>query len=229
MSITRIAGLVAGLGENGGTSAALNTTGADAIVLAVAYDSSVNPTASAISDAKSNTYTSLTQREQGGPAVQLYYCLAPVVGSGHTFTVTLNASYAAIGVLALAGVKASSAFDAENGGVTTGSQTTVQPGSISPAEDNEILVSGLAIGGVRGISIDGGYTIEGTADLVSGSSFGVSLAYLIQTNKGASNPTWTADLLIMMAAGSACFKAAASSPTIPTHLLMTRSIGLSLF
>src|SRR5690242_7960475 len=70
---------------------AVNSTGADLIVLAVSYYGPDGPPSS-ITDNKSNTWTALTQQEGASGGVRMYYCQAPTVGSGHVFTVGIYGS-----------------------------------------------------------------------------------------------------------------------------------------
>lgn len=182
MAFAIVAHTVAG-SPNGAnvTTSAINTTGADLIVIAVAtFGGLIDP-----SDNKSNTYTALTgQGGGGGYGVQLFYLHAPTVGSGHTFSVSAS-SFQAICVIALSG-SAASPFDQESG-----SAGSVQPGSITPAEDNEILITCLTTSDAGAQTIDGGFTTDGTYQAGStGNNVGLAVAYLIQTTATAKNPSW---------------------------------------
>lgn len=179
-----VAGVNAGGDSSTVTTAAINTTGANLIVVtAVFYAPGGSLT---LTDSKGNTWTALTRRDSGsGVGSTLYYCFNPTVGSGHTFTGTNN--YPLLGVLSFSGAD-TSPFDVEAG--TTGSGSTIQPGSVTPSTANNIIVSGVGAGMTSGaISIDGSFT-EPNAEAV-GAAFQVSCAYLIQTSATAQNPTWT--------------------------------------
>lgn len=207
MAFSLIAHVEASLGVNGGTTGAIDTTGASFLVASVAwYSLGTGPT---VTDSKSNTWSSLTTYSAAGIANRLWYCIPSSVGSGHTFTGTGSGSYSSMQVLAFSG-QAVSPFDVENG-ATVGS-TTIQPGSITPSEDNELVVVGLAHenNGGSAVSIDGGFTAYKSA-YSGGTSEGGGIAYLIQTTAAAANPTWNIGSSAVMAATIACFKAAAGA------------------
>jgi hypothetical protein len=213
--------LIASVGQagspNGTTTGAIDTSGANLIVLAPAYYA---PGAGlAISDSKANTWTALTER---GARMRFYYCLNPTVGAGHTFTVSGTGVYGSMTAAAFSGA-AASPFDLENGAASV-SGTTLQPGSITPSEGNELVISagGDAMDGTP--TPDGGFTVVARAAFSGGVCFGSHLAYLVQTSAVAANPTWTytpigtgPEYVAMIAS----FKAAASGGSAPW--LYTRS------
>lgn len=195
----------AALGVNGGTTGSIDTSGASFLVLSVGWY--VGGTAPTISDSKSNTWTALTQQSWGGvSANRLYYCASPSVGSGHTFTASGSSSYSSMCVLAFSGSHATP-YDQENGSGAT--SATIQPGSITPPEDNCLVVSGVCPSDSSGaIAINGGFT-EYDIPWVIGVNEGCGIGYLIQTTATAANPTWTMDASSFVTATSATFKAAA--------------------
>lgn len=172
------------------TTSAIDTTGCDFLVVAVGYFSAI-----VLSDSKTNSWSALTVKTNvdGNNSVVLYYCAAPIVGTGHTFTLTGLVSFGSIAVQGFRGVKAASPFDKENGATVTGA-TTLQPGNVAPVEDNELLVTAYTESVVGTLSINSGFTITDQTAVGSGAHFGVALAYLIN---GAGtlgvnvNPTWT--------------------------------------
>lgn len=196
-----------GLGPSGGTTTGIDTTGADLIVV---YVSSThfgsNPS---LSDSKGNTWTALTRYSDSGGDVSIkgFYCVAPSVGSGHTFTVSGSYMYASIAVVGLVGAKATSPFDQEAGSAASG--TSLSPGSVTPSEGNEIVLSALNVNPAATASIDGGFTVLGYKALVGGSSLGIALAYLIQTSATAANPAWSWTGSQTSVGCSSTFKAAA--------------------
>jgi hypothetical protein len=198
----------AGANAGGDTSiVTIDTTGADLLVASGNYFTSSG--AGTLTDGYSNTWTALTPRDTGGGVGgtnQMYYCLNPVVGSGHSFTWARPSIFGSLAVSAYHGVKLTSAFDLENG-ASSASATTLQPGSITPSEDNEVLVTSLLnIGTFSTPSIDSGFTIRAYAS-GGGSYFDVAIADLIQSSAGAANPTWTSTASSQrMAAEIASFK-----------------------
>lgn len=174
------------------TTNAADTTGANftALVLTSTSDGAGGP-----SDNKSNTWNALTaELVGGGERVILYYAINPTVGTGHTFTFTPSSgSLPSICALAFSVVDTTTPFDAENaGGNSFGS--TVQPGSVTPGQNDSLIIQGLAFNVTGTLAINESYvhTGDGT-DYIdrAGNMMGLAAAYLIQTTAGATNPTWT--------------------------------------
>lgn len=197
------------------TTDAINTTGANLIVIAVASDNGTTPT-----DSKSNTYTLCNDRVQGFSELAMFYAFAPTVGAGHTFTQTQT--YGAMFVLAFSGATASplDALDVDNG---TAAGASLSPGSGTPAEANEVVVTGINIGGANlSITVDGGFTAL-TIPGVSGVNYGGGIAYLIQTSAAAASPTWSWTGVNEAAAAMNAFKdtPSAAGPGFPSRRTLT--------
>lgn len=186
MAYTFIGNVSANAGGSGNaTTGALDTTGANLIVIGLGYW--VGATSPSVSDSKGNAWTPLTAEAGGGggAVIRLFYCLNPTVGAGHTFSSTGTNLYAGINVLAFSG---GLAYDQEGAGGNGASP--IQPGSITPTNDNELILTALTYNAITvSPTIDGGYTNYYGAP--GGGAVGVSFAYLIQTAKAATNPTWT--------------------------------------
>lgn len=201
---TPVASLVEGLGTNGGTSSSINTTGANFLVLAVSYGISVI----SVSDSKSNTWTPLTEYGTVSTAFnRIYYVENPTVGSGHTFTVTGTNTFPGVAVDAWAGALTSSVFDQQNGNANAASVTSIQPGSVTPGSNDQLVVTTMTNFGDpsnSSRSINGGFTISGQVGNPSGTNYPVALAYLVQTSAAAANPTWS------WSAGNPCATAIAT-------------------
>lgn len=220
MAYSHIASLVEGLGSGGGTSSALNTSGADIIFVGVSsYQANAQPT---LTDSKSNTWTALTASEYSGLVrTRIYYCVGPTVGSGHTFALSGAASYSGVGVAAFSGGKQTSPFDVEAG--ANNASTSHQSGSVTPSEDNEIVIASVSTEISSGSwSPNGGFTLVGAVNFSGGAYWGLGLAYLIQTSAAAANPTWSGwSGSLAMAGTNATFKAAAGggggSIRVKTH------------
>jgi len=204
MAIAKVVSVYKSGGSGGGTSSAVDTTGATGIYIGYAlYD---NPGTVSVSDSKGNTYTALTQSGGVGSYVRLYYCQNPTVGASHTFTVTGTAIFVAFGALAVSGSLTASSFDVESGG--TASSTTVQPGSVTPSQDNEILVTAVSFNVINTASINSSFTLDGQLNYSIGVNIGLGLAFKIQTTAGAENPTWTVGSSCALTTRIASFKAA---------------------
>lgn len=216
MSIALVAN-TSGSGLNGFTTGAIDTTGATLLVRCAAYDGPATVTAS---DSKSNTWTGLTVRTSGGGAfhkLRIWYVANPTVGTGHTFTFGGTSSAMAGCVSAWSGAKVTSPFDQQNGAGV--SSTSAAPGSITPSEDNELIIAGCSFEGSRTLSIDGGFTITNQVNFSGGSNYGVGMAYLIQTSLAAANPSWSWSGSADAAAAIASFKAEpVSGSVIPVFM-----------
>lgn len=182
---------VASAGVNAQTTSVRDTTGANFIAVVVFQFSGV--TIGTLTDSKSNTWTGLTAKTGANAYVRIYYSTSPTVGSGHTFTYD-NGTFilGGLGVQAWSGANVSP-FDVENGATETISLTSLQTGSVTPSQDNSLIITGLAMNGAgtSGTSINGGYTITMNFDDIGGVHIGGAMAYLVQTSAAATNPTWS--------------------------------------
>lgn len=170
-----------------GTSAGITTTGATWLG-AVVTDANTVPT---VTDSYGNTWVATLTERAGvfSSRTRLCYVENPTVGAGHTFT--QSGPDAPGGVfLALTGVKTSAtAFDQTAGAATQSSPA--QAGSVTPSEDNEVVVA--AIGGFNTgtYSIDGGFSVIQQLAGVGGVNYSSAVAILVQTSAAAANPSWT--------------------------------------
>lgn len=197
MAIAVVSSVLLPRGVTGATSGSIDTTGASLLVMGLAGFQPVN--AYTISDSKSNTWTPLTLKATGAAneaRTQLFYVANPTVGTGHTFT-WAYAGYgnATAAVIAFSGAATASPFDLENGFAINSEVSTIQPGSITPSENNEVVVvmGGFPNDMTSGTgAIDGGFTIAHQQNFGGSNVVGGLMAYLIQTTAAAANPTITA-------------------------------------
>lgn len=182
----------------------ITTTGATFIVIGISFNNGTPPT---ITDSRSNTWTALTQSGvTSNTAARLYYCVNPTVGASHTFTASGTGIYTSIFVMAFDTLTDSNAFDAQNGGTSTGS-STVATGSITTAENGELIISIFAHNSTSSSNtISDSFTVVETEPFASGLNYGGSFAYLRQSSAGAINPTWTRIGTSTQAARIASFK-----------------------
>lgn len=206
MAISLITSVKATPGANGGATGSIDTTGATLLVVLIAdYRGG---TGFSLSDSKGNSWTALTQQTTSGGLVgrcQIHYCVPTSVGSGHTFTYSGSGGYPIIMAMAFSGTHATTPFDAENGAVTT-TGTTIQPGSLTPSENNEVVVTVVSENNGTAPTIDSGYTVAQSGAASGGNNVAGGAAYIIQTTASATNPTWTIGASADAAAASACFK-----------------------
>lgn len=191
MAVALVVAATAAHGQDGGTTGAINTTGANLIVCVVTYLTGSTIT---LADSKSNTWTALTASAVAGSnaTVRIYYCDNPTVGSGHTFTVSSGGHfYGRVNAMAFSGIDTTGgSFDAQNGG-TVSSATSKATGAVTPATD------GLAIicAGGRGSSYlnDAGFTDVDNHQFILNDDFSTYVAYKLASGTSSLNPTisWT--------------------------------------
>lgn len=181
----------------GTSTAGVDTTGADTIVIEVG--SGGGAVTGTPTDSKSNTYTPLTGHSGSGGG-KLFYAKNAAVGSAHTVSHNEGA-FASIAMIAFAGCHLTAPFDTEAG--TSG----VTPGSITPSENGCVVVTGIHNDGSGDMTAASGFTVSQHA-VKSGNRDGVGIAYVIQTTAGAANPTWTVGSTSACSSGIASFKSA---------------------
>lgn len=221
MAISAIAHVAAGCvsGDNLAQTGAINTTGADCIFIVVSIFGDFG--GSVPQDNKSNIYIPCTPLDgTGANSCCIFYCLAPAVGSGHTFNWNHGSAFPSIYVLACSGVKQTSPLDQE------AKAQSLTPGSITPSQDGEIVITGYCTNGGSGTpTIGSGFTVsDALAFLTSGDNEGGGLAYLIQTTATAANPSWATGTSSPRSV-IASFKGVSSGPT---EIDITKTDSLSL-
>jgi hypothetical protein len=156
------------------------------------------------SDSSSNTWTALTLRQTGNQLGKAYYVKNATVSASQTFTITGGSSGAFI-VTGYSHVNATAPLDGSDVG-TAGTGSTAQPGSVTPSNAKSLVSSCLSFqnNSVTVNSIDSGMTIRQTVP--SGSSFGASVADIIETSIVAKNPIWTFSGSMQWAGDNAVFK-----------------------
>ena len=185
--------LIASVEENGTantvTTASINTTGANLIVVNVAwfYDVSVDPD---VTDSKGNTYTKLTRSTISNATNTLFYCYGGTVGSGHTFTFAGTTTYPSIQVIAISNI-AAAPFDQQNGN-TAASPSTLTTGSITPSQANTVAVIGVAFETAAGTPTvnTSGFSTPVASAYDAGNSYGGAISYKVLTTADALNPEW---------------------------------------
>ncbi len=197
--------------STGATTSAVDTSGANFIGGATVWygGGAVN---CPLTDNKGNTWTGKTQQSvPGDTKAQIFYCVNPTVGSGHTFSVNTATSYSSVFAAAFSGVDTSSAFDVEAGsqGSGAGSYTTA---TITPTQDGDLVISFIGAGNAPtsgGFTVDSSFSHLDDINYVAGQNYGGSLGYLIQGAHAGISPKWSYSGTSAVAAPSAAFKAAA--------------------
>lgn len=163
-------------GASGGTTSAIDTTGANCIAVFMAYGGS--PT---LSDNKGNTYTAGTA--SGSVLGRWYYCLGATTGTGHTFTVGGGSTASSIVVYALSGVATSSAYSSPGGTDITTNPWTFRVDE-TPAGDNYIALVGATLNTtstLTGVTPGSGWTNLQWNTPVGGTNYGSVVVHQIQT------------------------------------------------
>lgn len=207
MAFALVANIDAAPGENGGTTSAIDTTGADLLIFPVgSWD--VNTAGDETpSDSKSNTWSGRTLYEAGQSAARIFDSVPSSVGASHTFTYSDTTSYPVLSPSAWSGA-AAVPFDQQNG--ATGTSTSPSPGSVTPTEDNELIITTITFNGASGgITPPTGFTMPDSQEFSSGVNMGFAVAYKVQTTAGSETPTWTLGNSRAWAATVATYKAAA--------------------
>lgn len=170
------------LGASGGTTSAIDTTGATLLMVGLGWYPGGTPN---LTDSKGNTWTRLIQVGVGGGSVlDTFYVLNPTVGSGHTFSSTSTDS--SIVVAAFSNI---TAFQTSSSvAVQT---TTAQPGPIT-ASGSSLSVTTMGGSTVTTLaSIDSSYSIPTGCNQVASGVVATALAYLELPSGGTTNPIWT--------------------------------------
>jgi len=200
-------------GTTGGPTSPIDTTQANLFVACLTYDSNSGPIT--ISDTFGNTWIPLTERISlaGGPAnvkARFYYVLNPSAGFPHIFTYSGTNSFMQAFLFFFRGV---ASFDVENGAGSFPANT-IQPGSISPAEDNELVITVASFFEQNNTGFTGvtnGFTFAGSTG-VTGQRFPIGVGYKIQTNRNNENPVWSYITNAAGVAAIASFKSALNPP-----------------
>lgn len=165
------------------TTSGIDTSAVNFISITVSsYAGNAEPT---LSDSKGNAWTPRTVQTGALIRQRLFDCVNPIVGIGHTFTVSGAMSFPALVVQTFSGVN-SSPFGSENGATDAGE--TINTGSVTPAVPNSLLVTGLAFNlSTATTAIDSSFNkTDSTTPSLNG--LGAAMAYKITSS--AENPQW---------------------------------------
>jgi hypothetical protein len=199
-----------GSGNDVATSAPINTTGANLCVASISEYTGGLGFAVPTDSASATAWTALTAHSQGASRVRVFYKLITSATS-HTFASSgALGSYPSMDVACFGGINASTPFDAESAGGGVASGTSVQPGSVTPAANDSLVISALTYSisnSAAPVSVSAGTITDQAAFLAPR---GV-LSYQIQTSASATNPTLSWTLAGDGAATSAVFKSAVIS------------------
>lgn len=166
------------------TTDPIDTTGANLIVLAVAqYDSF-----GVITDTYSNTWTRAAGSQLGFFAtVEFFYCLSPIVGSGHTFTHTPDNLGKRPTIAATAWSGAGTVIEREN---TASNSGTVATTNEIPVTNGSLIVTVASAENTDTLTVDSPYSILDQVSYSVGLHASLSTAYDIVSADGDVSSTW---------------------------------------
>ena len=191
-------------GSSGGTTAALNTTGAKLIVACVSFNNPGAFSNATVTDNKGNTYVKAGTTPVDASvdnSTALFYKISPTVGTGHTFSI--SAQYSSSQVIAFSDSAGTPVYDQLSGDKGTG--TTLQAGPITPGANNSLVIQCNSSQALLGVSIDGGFSIANADSFLGATYYSGAAAYYFQPAATAINPTWSG-LSTTSAAGTMSFK-----------------------
>ncbi len=203
------------------TTDAINTTGANLIVIGIAWYTGGGTPCTPTDSTGMNTWSPLTTYGSlGTSGAKLFYAYNPTTSSTQTFTCSSATSFPVISVQAWAGAKAAP-FDLESGANTAASAAVQASPSITPTEDNEVVIAVCSHNDTN-FSIDSGYTESDKIAISPGAAIGSLMAYLVQTSAAATQPTCTASVLTGLgeAIAVASFKASPATASSGSSMLL---------
>lgn len=175
-------------------SVTLSTTGAKLIVVSLSYGlrdlgTETGPTNNSVSD----LFIAGSTSGAGGTSFgtnQLYYLINPTQSG--TYTITCQRDYLTMAVESFSYSGTTPTFDGESAGGSSGSFTTIQPGTQTPSA-TELFVTGIASWGVadppgQTATINSSFNKTDQLLETSTGAFG-SMAW--KNSGSAENPTWT--------------------------------------
>lgn len=177
----------AGSSDSNTVSITFDDSGCDYGILVINYATAAS--SMTFVDGKGSKWNLLDNDTNTSVKQAVYECPKPVTGSGHTITVACTGGgLPSVFFIGTRGVRLVNRADqASTNAVSTG--TSVQPGSITPSENNCIVVTCLGAYAGNITAPGGGYT--GNTVNTSVAHIGGGLSYIIQTTATATNPTWT--------------------------------------
>jgi hypothetical protein len=191
MAITLVSNTTKVGSTNGGTSDAINSTGANCVIVVVGHINTI----SSVTDSNGNAFSlAVSSGHSGGlQKVSIYYCASAIVGAGHTFTVSGTNTFPTIIASAWAQVKTTSPLNQTNSAnASGGSYASWQTGSITPEGGDLVIAATIDTAGTTGNldwSPDPPFGLLGEAAMSP--STGSLAVYEIQTASTARNPTFT--------------------------------------
>lgn len=195
MAIVRVVATAQHLGVNGGTTSAIDTSGANLLTAGVTWGVSFGTTPPALSDSKGNTWVARNTSVVTDGFAALYDAKNATVGTGHTFTCTGTSGFISVGVQAFSGVDTSAPFVTQNHAGADGTLTSQATGAVVPTTDGSLIVTVLCnyIGATTNRTIDNSFNTSAGDQIASDGTtyYAYAQAYLVQSPAASVNPTWS--------------------------------------
>lgn len=192
------------------TTSTINCTGATLLVASFTLFSA-STAGTSISDSGANTWQRLTNNSNANANATIAYAYnksggALSVGASQTFTITSGNSYPGITFSCFSGTLTSS--DPLDQSTSAAGNTS---GSITPGQNNEVVITAVGVNGSTGGMTVSGYSAVDSIDYSGAVNEGSATAYVVQTTAAATNPAWGTNNATSVAF-VASFKAGAAPP-----------------
>lgn len=181
---------------NTATSAAVNMTGANLLVMITAYYHNGNACApgNIESDSSGNTWVGSQNGftlSDSGYSVCAWTVENPTVSASQTFNCA--AQYPACVVMGFKNLKSSGMIDTGVGNGLSSTGTTITQSTLTPTKTNELCVAGT---GNASNALSGSFAFPGGSytpvkSYIFSNSMTVGAAYWVQTTKTATAPVWS--------------------------------------
>ena len=192
------------------TTAGISTTGATLLVVSVSAYNTANCTVDTSPSNSGHWAAAGSGNGNGVGDSNIYYAYnSSGLSTGGSQAATVNCSgnggsYVTAALLAYSGTLISSTpLDQKNDSGNASGTTTIQPGSITPTQSGELIVSALSM-------LNGSFCTVGTPTMtVEASNFALvsgAAADLVQVTAATINPTWTCTAGTYMSSSIASFK-----------------------
>jgi hypothetical protein len=166
----------------------INTVGADLIVVEI---DAFSYAGCGLSDNQGNIWTNAISASAGNQNLVVWYTHNPTTSAAHTFT---DCQQSGMQMQAWKGsIAVGNPLDSQVSSFQT-STTTWQAGSLTPSQNNSLLVAASSVqvgSGPFTYSIGSAYTITDFYGGSVGGDTNGAAAYLLQSIAAASNPAWT--------------------------------------
>ncbi len=193
------------LGPNGGSTAGVNSTGCDLIVVAVSCFGG-SPSTAWISDTFSQSNWTFPSAAHSATSANVkclfFYAWNATGGNTHQITISASGIFVSAAAFFFSGSKTSSDPNDQANRITSGADSgagTAQANSnnLVPGFDNELMISAAALSILQSAAptVDSSYATPTPewVQFASGSDVGICASYQVQTTATTRNPTFTFD------------------------------------